>query len=103
MKKIIHGYSLYDYSMRERKERYHISIISALSLGLVSVMALTATNTVFAQGSNQSMGNETGEGMQAATNATGEGLEGVANETGELLGNISEGVQEFFNGENSTG
>jgi hypothetical protein len=45
----------------------------------------------------QTAGNETVGGLKAAGNATGEALQGAANETRELLGNVSEGVQGFFN------
>ena len=66
---------------------------------------------LFAQESNQTAGNQTGEAMQAAGNQTvgalqtvgnrtGEAFQGIANETGEAF----QGVQEFFNegGENQT-
>lgn len=45
----------------------------------------------------QTAGNGTVGGLQAAGNATGEALQTVGNETREFLGNISEGVQGFFN------
>ena len=69
-----------------------IGVALVLFSGLLSVMF--ASDPLFAQGSNQTAGNRTGEGLQA-----------VANETGELLGNASKGVQEFFNqgGQNQSG
>lgn len=45
----------------------------------------------------QTAGNETVGGLQAAGNATGEALQTVGNETRQFIGNISEGVQGFFN------
>ncbi|MGB7959055.1 MAG: hypothetical protein WCF46_04100 [Nitrososphaeraceae archaeon] len=80
-----------------------IGVALVLFSSLLSVMF--ASDPLFAQGSNQTAGNRTGEAMQTAGNRTGEGLQAVANETGELLGNASKGVQEFFNqgGENQSG
>jgi hypothetical protein len=91
-----------------------IGVALALFSSLLSVMF--ASDPLFAQGSNQTAGNRTGEAMQTAGNQTGEalqtagnrtgeGLQAVANETGELLGNASKGVQEFFNqgGQNQSG
>jgi hypothetical protein len=53
----------------------------------------------------QTAGNETGEALQTVGNRTGEGLQAAANETGEFLGNVSKGVQGFFNegGKNQSG
>lgn len=45
----------------------------------------------------QTAGNETVGGLQATGNATGEALQTVGNETRQFIGNISEGVQGFFN------
>jgi hypothetical protein len=45
----------------------------------------------------QTVGNETVGGLQATGNATGEALQTVGNETRQFIGNISEGVQGFFN------
>ncbi len=45
----------------------------------------------------QTAGNKTVAGLQTVGNKTGEGLQAAANETGKLLGNVSKGVQEFFN------
>jgi hypothetical protein len=45
----------------------------------------------------QTAGNKTVAGLQTAGNKTGEGLQAAANETGKVVGNISKGVQEFFN------
>jgi hypothetical protein len=102
-----------------------IGVALVLFSSLLSVMF--ASDPLFAQGSNQTAGNRTGEAMQTAGNQTGEalqtagnqtgealqtagnrtgeGLQAVANETGELLGNASKGVQEFFNqgGQNQSG
>jgi hypothetical protein len=102
-----------------------IGVALVLFSGLLSVMSVS--NPLFAQGSNQTAGNRTGEGLQTAGNQTGEGLQtagnqtgealqttgnrtgeglqAVGNETGELLGNVSKGVQEFFNqgGQNQSG
>ena len=74
--------------------------------GLISVVSVS--DPLFAQGSNQSAanqtgeamqtaGNETGEALQTAGNRTGEALQAAANETGEFLGNVSKGAQGFFN------
>ncbi|MGH9995504.1 MAG: hypothetical protein ACRD4J_09770 [Nitrososphaeraceae archaeon] len=91
-----------------------IGVALVLFSGLLSVMSVS--DPLFAQGSNQTAGNRTGEGLQTAGNQTGEalqttgnrtgeGLQAVGNETGELLGNVSKGVQEFFNqgGQNQSG
>jgi hypothetical protein len=91
-----------------------IGVALVLFSGLLSVMSVS--DPLFAQGSNQTAGNRTGEGLQTAGNQTGEalqttgnrtgeGLQAVGNETGELLGNVSKGVQEFFNqgGQNQNG
>ncbi|MGA7368212.1 MAG: hypothetical protein WBX01_03720 [Nitrososphaeraceae archaeon] len=96
------------------KVKYGTLGIMVLFSGLVSVMTLS--DPLFAQGSNQSAGNQTGEAMQSAGNQTvealqtagnrtGEGLQAAANETGEFLGNLSEGVQGFLNegGRNQSG
>jgi hypothetical protein len=110
------------------KAKYGTIGVMALFSGVFSVMPLS--DPLFAQGSNQSAanqtgeamqtagnqtgeamqtagnqtgeamqtaGNQTGEALQTAGNRTGEGLQTVANETGQLLGNMSKGVQEFFN------
>lgn len=88
------------------KAKYGTIGVMVLFSGVFSVMPLS--DPLFAQGSNQSAanqtgesmqtaGNQTGEALQTAGNRTGEGLQTVANETGELLGNVSEGVQGFFN------
>jgi hypothetical protein len=91
-----------------------IGVALVLFSGLLSVMSVS--DPLFAQGSNQTAGNQTGEALQTAGNQTGEalqttgnrtgeGLQAVGNETGELLGNVSKGVQEFFNqgGQNQSG
>ena len=69
-----------------------IGVALVLFSGLLSVISVS--DPLFAQGYNQTAGNRTGEGLQA-----------VGNETGELLGNVSKGVQEFFNqgGQNQSG
>jgi 2-hydroxychromene-2-carboxylate isomerase len=105
-------------------------IVLGLALGLFSALALTVTDALFAQGQNQTAGNQTNQtaqstgnktdaglqkagnqtgeamqtagnktaaGLQTVGNKTGEGLQAAANETGKLLGNVSKGVQEFFN------
>ena len=83
-----------------------IGVILAVFSGLISVVSVS--DPLFAQGSNQSAanqtgeamqtaGNETGEALQTAGNETGEALQGAANETGEFLGNVSKGAQEFLN------
>ena len=88
------------------KAKYGAIGVMVLFSGLLFVMPLS--DPLFAQGSNQSAanqtgesmqtaGNQTGEALQTAGNRTGEGLQTVANETGQLLGNMSKGVQEFFN------
>ena len=83
------------------KTKYSTVGVLVLFLGLFSVMSVS--NSVFAQGSNQSArnqvggnrtaGNQTGEVVQTVGNKTGEGLQAVANKTGEAL----RGAQEFFN------
>ena len=83
-----------------------IGVILVVFSGLISVVSVS--DPLFAQGSNQSAanqtgeamqtaGNETGEALQTAGNETGEALQGAANETGEFLGNVSKGAQEFLN------
>jgi hypothetical protein len=73
------------------------SAISVLVLfsGLFSVVL--ASDSLYAQGSNQTAGNQTAgnqtAGNQTAGNQTGEGLQAVGNKTGEAL----KGAQEFFN------
>ncbi|MGH9999999.1 MAG: hypothetical protein ACRD6Q_02150, partial [Nitrososphaeraceae archaeon] len=104
-----------DRNMVTSKVKYStIGVALVLFSGLLSVMSVS--DPLFAQGSNQTAGNRTGEGLQTAGNQTGEalqttgnrtgeGLQAVGNETGELLGNVSKGVQEFFNqgGQNQSG
>ena len=84
------------------KTKYSTVGVLVLFLGLFSVVSVS--DSLFAQGSNQSAGNQTGEAvqtagnqtgeaLQTAGNRTGEGLQAVANETGQAL----KGAQEFFN------
>jgi hypothetical protein len=89
----------------------HLLIVLALALGLFSAVVLPTTGALFAQGQNQTGGNQTNQtgeamqtagnktvgGLQTVGNKTGEGLQAAANETGKLLGNVSKGAQEFFN------
>ncbi|HZD34584.1 MAG TPA: hypothetical protein VE130_05220 [Nitrososphaeraceae archaeon] len=106
--------------MTSTKMIYSTMSFLMLSAGLFTI--LSTSDPLFAQGSNMSTGNQTGEAMQTAGNQTGEALQGagnqtvgalqtagnmtgealqgIANETGEAL----QGVQEFFNegGENQT-
>ena len=99
------------------KAKYGTIGVMVLFSGVFSVIPLS--DPLFAQGSNQSAanqtgesmqtagnqtgeamqtaGNQTGEALQTAGNRTGEGLQTVANETGQLFGNVSKGVQGFFN------
>ncbi|MGB8642611.1 MAG: hypothetical protein WCD28_10010 [Nitrososphaeraceae archaeon] len=60
-----------------------IGVALVLFSGLLSVMF--ASDPLFAQGSNQTAGNRTGEAMQTAGNRTGEGLQTAGNQTGEAL------------------
>jgi hypothetical protein len=102
-----------------------IGVVLVVFSGLIFLMPVS--DPLFAQGSNQSAanqtgeamqtagnrtgeglqtaGNETGEALQTVGNRTGEGLQAAANETGEFLGNVSKGVQGFFNegGKNQSG
>jgi hypothetical protein len=73
------------------KTKYSTVGVLVLFLGLFSVVSVS--DSLFAQGSNQSAGNQTGEALQTVGNKTGEGLQAVANETGKAL----KGAQEFFN------
>lgn len=84
------------------KQIYGPSTTILAALAIIAGMALLSTDPLIAQ--NESAGNQTVEGVQAAGNATGEGLQAAVNETGEFFGNVSEGVQEFFNegGENQS-
>lgn len=95
------------------KQIYGPSTTILAALAIFAGMALLSTDPLIAQNESagnqtgeamQSAGNQTVEGVQAAGNATGEGLQAAVNETGEFFGNVSEGVQEFFNegGENQS-
>ncbi|MGH9950801.1 MAG: hypothetical protein ACRD5J_04180, partial [Nitrososphaeraceae archaeon] len=60
-----------------------IGVALVLFSGLLSVMSVS--DPLFAQGSNQTAGNRTGEGLQTAGNQTGEALQTTGNRTGEGL------------------
>jgi hypothetical protein len=95
------------------KTKYSTVGVLVLFLGLFSVVSVS--DSLFAQGSNQSAGNQTGEAMQTAGNQTGEALQTAGNQTGEALqtvgnktgeglqavanetGKALKGAQEFFN------
>ena len=100
---------LFDRRMISSNVKYGTAGVLVILSGLLSVASIS--DSLFAQESNQSAGNQTGEAMQSAGNQTvgalqtvgnrtGEALQGLANETGEAL----QGVQEFFNegGQNQT-
>ena len=93
--------------MVSSKAKYSTIGVLVLFSGLFSVMSVS--DPLFAQGSNQTAGNQTGEALQTAGNQTGEALQTAGNKTGEGLqavgnktGEALKGVQEFFNqgGEN---
>ena len=65
------------------KTKYSTVGVLVLFLGLFSVVSVS--DSLFAQGSNQSAGNQTGEAMQTAGNQTGEAMQTAGNQTGEAL------------------
>ena len=109
------GYSvsyIIDCNMVTSKMKYSTIGVLVLFSGLFSAMSVS--DPLFGQGSNQTAGNQTagnqtagnqtGEAMQTAGNQTGEALQTVGNKTGEGLqavgnktGEALKGVQEFFN------
>jgi hypothetical protein len=79
------------------KTKYSTVGVLVLFLGLFSV--LSVSDSVFAQGSNQSAGNQIG-GNRTAGNQTGEAMQSAGNQTGAAVNQTGEalrGAQEFFN------
>jgi hypothetical protein len=116
--------SLFDRRMISSNVKYRTTGVLVILLGLLSVASIS--DPLFAQESNQSAGNQTGEAMQAAGNQTGEAMQAAGNQTGEAMqaagnqtvgalqtvgnrtgealqglanetGEALQGVQEFFN------
>ena len=65
------------------KMKYSTIGVLVLFAGLFS--AVSVPDLLFAQGSNQTAGNRTGEAMQTAGNRTGEAMQTAGNQTGEAL------------------
>jgi hypothetical protein len=75
--------SLFDRRMISSNVKYRTTGVLVILSGLLSVASIS--DPLFAQESNQSAGNQTGEAMQAAGNQTGEAMQAAGNQTGEAM------------------